>query len=95
MKVYRTYKYDNRIEEREVTKVTDKWIFYVRRDSYNGKEINERELKITNYHIWHDTKEAAIGFLIKGAEGRIEFHERELSKAKSELEEMKKNLPCT
>lgn len=89
MKLYKTNKYNNNIEEREVTKVTDKSIFYIYKNTNTGKETDERELKVTNYNIWHDTKGDAIEFLINRSEKKVEYHKRELSKSITELEELR------
>lgn len=90
MKVYKTGKYDNYIEEKEITKATVNYIFY---PNWNG-EKEDREAKVTQYSIWHDSKENAIAYLEELWLNKIEAANKEiedLNKKLKELNELKNN----
>ena len=81
--MFKTTNYDNDIEVREITRVTDSCVFYL---GLKGKE--ERELKETNYHVWHDTKEAAILHLKNKWIREIECAEARVLSVKKKLQEL-------
>ena len=66
MKMYKT-SYGLQIEEREITRKTEKCVFYL---TIRGKE--QKELIQTVYHLWHETKLDAANYLLEKAEKEVE-----------------------
>jgi len=76
--MYKTGNYDNTIQEVTVSKVTDKSVFWI---DQRGNEV--RELRWTNYYVWHETKELAIAHLKLKWQRQVEAAERTLLFAKN------------
>ena len=83
MKVYRTNTWSNQIEEKEVIETNDKSIFYL---NYKGKRT--RDARVSNYTVWHDTKEQAIEHLKKQWNNEIDSLNTKLEKYKALLNEI-------
>ncbi|HRP30507.1 MAG TPA: hypothetical protein PKV73_01380 [Agriterribacter sp.] len=80
MLMYKTAKWSEKIEEREVLKTTDKSVYFT---AHNREQ---KELKHTSYYDWHDTKQDAVNFLKKRYLSKIEYAEKEIAEAKRNLE---------
>jgi hypothetical protein len=80
MIMYKTEKWSNKILELEVLKSTDKTVTYMR------GERQDRELLVSSYHYWHNTKEDALNHLKQRYLSKIEYAEKEIAEAKKNLE---------
>ncbi len=85
MIMYMTTNWSFKIEEKEVDKVSDKFVFYAR----------TRERISNSWHKWHKTKEEAIEYMRKNCIREIEEVENDLSNAKEQLEEFELMYPKT
>ncbi len=85
--MYRT-SYDNRIEEIEVLKVTEKSV------SFNKNGRVERELLNSSFHQWHNTKTDAKLFLKKRWKDLIIGCVKNIETAEKYLYELETNQPC-
>ena len=80
MKMYRTTSYSTIIEEREITKVTDKSVFYL---VPSGRE--DRELISSGCVNWFNTRIEAVDFLKNRISKAIESHEAIIVRLKIQL----------
>lgn len=84
MKKFRA-NYGTRIEELEILRETEHTIVYL--DS-NGKE--QRDYKKTHWSSWHDSKEAAINYLVAGKQKEIEGHLKNIEYIKEQIDKIYK-----
>lgn len=80
MKRYRTERYNNEIKEAEVVRETKASVFFA---------DGAREFKVTQYHLWWDSREEALAYLIKRTEGQLEIMRCSMEKLTNELAELK------
>lgn len=76
MMKYKTERWSHDIQEAEVTKDTDLSVFLA---------DGSRELKVTQYHQWHDSREEARSHLIGRLEANALGFERELRQTQEAL----------
>lgn len=82
--MFRTGGYSSAIESREITRTTDRKVFY----NYTSwhKQVTERqEMKSSMHHQWHNSWEDAHQCMIKSAKASIKYAEEALVKAKANL----------
>ena len=85
----------NVIESVEVVKCTPKKVYFNVMD-WNNKPSLRSELKVAEYHQWHDSWDAAHAYLIKEANGRLESAKRQVDICRSRLQTiqaLKPNVP--
>ena len=85
MKMYRAW-LNNRIDEYEITKKTDKSIWY--KVTPNDKPRAERI--ITDTHAWFSSKEEAKAYLIEEAKKRVIKSKNDLKYFMDQLEQVKR-----
>lgn len=92
MKRYKTTRWYIEIEEIEVIRETDNFIIFADENRYNRKK-EQRAAKRSEFHLYHETWEAAHAYLLERAKNRIDQSQSELNKFIGELkiiESMKK-----
>ena len=87
MKMYKTNTWHTVIKEYEVTKTTDKQLFYV---SENGNTM--REAKNSQYAHWFDTRKEAIKHLLQVQKGSLRYAENLVEIAKGKIAELEMML---
>lgn len=87
MKKYVARKYYNKIDEVEILRETNSFVYII---GYNGKEI--REAKISNCDCYFDTYQEAKDWFLKLHNDEIESLERQLNLAKEEYNYIEKTL---
>ena len=83
IKMYRVGRYDMGIQERELTKVTPKTVFWA--GDWFGKPREERELKQSEWANWFDTWAEAKEFLLKRERHDLNKHKLGMEKAASKI----------
>lgn len=81
--MYRTT-YGIKLEEFEVLKSTEKSIWFINK---SGKQ--DRELRHTDSYQWHETKQAAIDFLLKKYIGEKKRLENRIAQVSEQIEAIK------
>ena len=83
MKKYRTTHYnDAKIDEVEILRETDSSVFTA---TTRGRKKEQREAKVSGYHQYHDTWEAAHKYLLEMAQNELKRCEQRLDYAKKIL----------
>lgn len=82
MKKYQTGHYDIDIKEIEVIRETE--AFIILPEQY-GRRKERRESKKSNYHLYHDTWEAAHAYLLERTKDKIAQVQDLLEKEKKDL----------
>lgn len=75
------------ILEREITRETDKCVFYM--DTYFGSPQETRENKVSDYGSWYDTWEEAHAALLESAQSVVVHARRRLEEANGFLGNVK------
>lgn len=86
MKKFRT-RWDDQIESFEVVKETEKQIVFIK-TGWNNKTIEERELKESSYHKWHNSFDEAKQYLINKQSNRIKSLEKQIEDSKRIVEKL-------
>lgn len=82
--MFRTGGYSSAIESHEVTRTTDRKVFY-NHVSWHKQVFERQEMKSSMNHQWHNSWEDAHQYLIKSAKSSIKYAEEALITAKAEL----------
>ncbi len=82
MKKYQTSHWNIEIKEVEVVRETDNFIIL---SWQYGIKKERREAKHSEYHLYHDTWEAAHAYLLHRAEERVDQSKNELERWINEL----------
>lgn len=83
--MYRTSIYDPaKIRKHEVTKTTDKTVWYVRVYSF-GKARPRGERREGRHHKWHETFEDARAFLMHSADTKIKQTQKEIEEQRNNI----------
>ena len=81
MKMYRTNNYDLEIQEREITKETGHYLFWLLTDGRRER----REMRVGPYHKWHESRRDALDYLHQQAIKKATNAQRMLDKATEEF----------
>lgn len=87
--------YNDKIEAREVVKVTASTVVYIE-TFRNGSSRETRENRVAEWHSWHGTWEEAHDYLLKQAESKVKSARLALGRANGEygnIKGMKKPKP--
>jgi hypothetical protein len=87
MKRYRTIRSSIDIEEHEITRETGKSVWFMAKSFCIGREsapVERKAAKVSDWHRWHDTWEAAHAYLLQRAEEKLKGARRALQLAQSE-----------
>jgi hypothetical protein len=87
MKKYRVH--DDTIQAHEVIRETEKSIWYLQRVYHTREMIENRELKESNYHSWHDSWQEAKAHLVGKFEKAVMDLRHELAHAEVNLERVR------
>ncbi len=81
MKRYQTTRWDIKIEEIEVLRETDNFVIV----PTEGRRKERREAKKSEFHLYHETWEAAHTYLLQRAEERVDQARNVLERQIEEL----------
>ena len=81
MKMYRTNNYDLEIQEREITKETGHYLFWLLTDGRRER----REMRVGPYHKWHESRRDALDYLHQRAIKKAVEGQRLLNEAAYEI----------
>ena len=84
-----------KIQEINITRSTEKSVWFKRTRHFDGKTVIEKELKSTCYHKWFDTWEEANVFILERLTGEIVKANKSVKFAEKELLEYKSRLLLT
>ena len=88
MKRYVTGGWRGLIEEREITRETDKMVFFMESRGTRG-QVESRSMKDSGREKWHETWEAAHAYLMERAEQNVLAARRALQQAQDKLGNVK------
>lgn len=75
---YRTYRYDTEIEAVEVLRETAQCVYL---PTTRSKRTEQREAKVSDFHIYHDSWEVAHAHLLERSEAAVTRLQRSLEVA--------------
>lgn len=88
MIMYKTGGYRFPIEKVEITRKTDKSVWYMS-ETYHGKQKEHRELLMSSYYQWFESFDEAKDYLVSNLESIIEALNGRVSVATAELGRVK------
>ena len=89
--MYRTTKYSDKIEAREIFKETEKCVFF-KTPIWGGKLRIDKEAKDSGYHKWWDSEREALQYLIAKSSMALTQLKRDTAAESSRLGQLQSRL---